>query len=338
MTAALDGLRAAEADRPPVRGADGAAARPEPAATGGRLGAARPPGLDRLSAGHRPRPATARFPSLLGGETARVTVRGEAVRAADDARIRLWSRRPLRPLRSRRARHGRSTRLSLGSLRYARTRQFEEFLANPDPEGVSTTSYVYETAAPRARDRRPGPRPADDSGISRPRFSSAAWRCSASVSSSPGRTSEDAEGPAVAGPSGVLQVDVARATARRTSSPCSRAPSGRRPSRTARSRTAGRRPCSRPRTTSPLLSGPGVSSVKIATAGAIGVMRFSKLGCEERPRQRHRADAVRERSGDVVQRSASLSFWVSVRPSSRAGSRGRTRSSRPPGRGCPDPP
>ena len=53
----------------------------------------------------------------------------------------------------------------LASLRYARTRQFEEFLANPDPEGVSTTSYVYETAAPE-RVRRPEPRPADDSGLS----------------------------------------------------------------------------------------------------------------------------------------------------------------------------
>jgi len=53
----------------------------------------------------------------------------------------------------------------LGSLRYARARQFEEFLANPDPEGVSTTSYVYETAAPE-RVTRPEPRPADDSGLS----------------------------------------------------------------------------------------------------------------------------------------------------------------------------
>jgi len=53
----------------------------------------------------------------------------------------------------------------LGSLRYARARQFEEFLANPDPEGVSTASYVYETAAPE-RVMRPELRPADDSGLS----------------------------------------------------------------------------------------------------------------------------------------------------------------------------
>ena len=35
-----------------------------------------------------------------------------------------------------------------GYLRYARTRQFERYLANPDPLGRTATTYLYETAAP----------------------------------------------------------------------------------------------------------------------------------------------------------------------------------------------
>ena len=104
----------------------------------------------------------ARIPNMLGAETVRVTLRGEALRAAAP-RIRLVAQ-PLPdaalPLRSARTVEA----LVLGSLRYARARQFEEFLANPDPEGPSTTSYVYETSAPE-RGAAPEPRLSDGSTL-----------------------------------------------------------------------------------------------------------------------------------------------------------------------------
>jgi hypothetical protein len=51
-------------------------------------------------------------------------------------------------------------------LTYARQRQYDMYLANPDPTGPSSTSYVYRTAsAPRA-ERRPQPQGAgDDSDV-----------------------------------------------------------------------------------------------------------------------------------------------------------------------------
>ena len=163
LTAALDGLRASERIDRPFEGR-----------TVRLLGPSRTRRVDvwaplqlRGSIGFPPGSVlnltTARFPPLLGGETARFTVRGEAVRAAAP-RIRLVAQPlPAAALPPRSART--LDEAVLGSLRYARTRQFEEFLANPDPEGVSTTSYVYETAAPE-RVTRPEPQPADDSGLS----------------------------------------------------------------------------------------------------------------------------------------------------------------------------
>jgi hypothetical protein len=163
VIAALDGLRAAERID-----------RPFEARTVRLLGPNRSRRVDvwaplhlRGSVGFPPGTVrnltTERFSRLLGGESARVTVRGEAVRAATP-RIRL-SAQPL-PAAALPPRSARTLDAAvLGSLRYARTRQFEEFLANPDPEGVSTTSYVYETAAPE-RVTPPEPRPADDSGLS----------------------------------------------------------------------------------------------------------------------------------------------------------------------------
>jgi hypothetical protein len=91
-----------------------------------------------------------------------VTVRGEALRSAVP-RIRLVAQplpRAALPPRTASSLEA----LVLGSLRYARTRQFQAFLANPDPQGVSTASYVYETAAPE-QVARPQPRPADSSGL-----------------------------------------------------------------------------------------------------------------------------------------------------------------------------
>jgi hypothetical protein len=49
-------------------------------------------------------------------------------------------------------------------LRYARTRQYERFLANPDPRGPSRTTYVFETAAPEPR-AAPGEDPSEDRGL-----------------------------------------------------------------------------------------------------------------------------------------------------------------------------
>ena len=51
-----------------------------------------------------------------------------------------------------------------GHLRYARTRQFERYLANPDPLGRSATTYLYETAAPPRRSADAGGS-ADDSEL-----------------------------------------------------------------------------------------------------------------------------------------------------------------------------
>jgi hypothetical protein len=103
-----------------------------------------------------------RIPSRLGANAIHVTVRGEAVRAAAPL-IRLVAK----PLPRAALPPPSASTLEaavLGSLRYARTRQFQAFLANPDPAGVSSTSYVYETAAPE-RAARPQPRPSDDSGL-----------------------------------------------------------------------------------------------------------------------------------------------------------------------------
>ena len=102
-----------------------------------------------------------RIPTRLGARTIHLTVRGEALRAAAP-QIRLVAR----PLPGGALPPPSTTTLEaavLGSLRYARTRQYQAFLANPDPEGPSTTSYVYETAVPERS--RPQPRPSDDSEL-----------------------------------------------------------------------------------------------------------------------------------------------------------------------------
>jgi hypothetical protein len=98
----------------------------------------------------------ARFSVVLGAEkdrTVRITVRGVARRSATP-KIRIVAeplvraalpRRPVRDLAS----------LIRAYLGYARTRQFLTFLANPDPNGKSTTSYVFETAAAERSVARP---------------------------------------------------------------------------------------------------------------------------------------------------------------------------------------
>jgi hypothetical protein len=88
-----------------------------------------------------------RFTSRLDRGTLRVSVRGFARRAAAP-RVRIVARPlvgaalPPRPARSLSA-------AILGYLRYARTHQYQTYLANPDPQGPSRATYVYNTAAKR---------------------------------------------------------------------------------------------------------------------------------------------------------------------------------------------
>lgn len=106
---------------------------------------------------------TARFPRVLGGSAVRVTVRGEALRAATP-RLALQ----VRPLVAAALPPASATSLEalvLGSLRYARTWQYNRFLANPDPVGPSTAVYEYETTALVAT-ARTEPQDENDSGIS----------------------------------------------------------------------------------------------------------------------------------------------------------------------------
>jgi hypothetical protein len=85
------------------------------------------------------------FTRPLDRGTIRVTFRGVARRAATP-RVRIVAR----PLVAA-ALPPRSTRTLqatvLGYLRYARTRQYQTYIANPDPGGPSRATYVYDTAA-----------------------------------------------------------------------------------------------------------------------------------------------------------------------------------------------
>lgn len=101
---------------------------------------------------------TAQFPRRLGRKAVRITVRGEALRAATP-RLAVEARPVVAAALPASATSLEA--LVLGSLRYARTWQFQRFLANPDPVGPSTAEYEYETAAP-APTARPESRTADD--------------------------------------------------------------------------------------------------------------------------------------------------------------------------------
>ncbi len=105
---------------------------------------------------------SSRFSRLLGGETLRITVSGEATRAAVP-RLTLVAEPVIRGAIPRRSARTLQAAV-LGYLRYARTRQFQAFLANPDPRGPSVTTYVYETAAAAPVTGRSESEP-DDSGI-----------------------------------------------------------------------------------------------------------------------------------------------------------------------------
>lgn len=84
-----------------------------------------------------------RFARRLDGGALRLTVRGVARRAAAPKVIvvsRPLVRAALPPPSARTL-----SAAVLGHLRYARTRQYQTFLANPDPRGPSATTYLYET-------------------------------------------------------------------------------------------------------------------------------------------------------------------------------------------------
>ncbi|HET8872511.1 MAG TPA: hypothetical protein VFM83_02385 [Gaiellaceae bacterium] len=103
------------------------------------------------------------FTRRLDRGTLRVTVRGVAQRAAVP-RVRIVAR-PLvaAALPPRSARTLRAT--VLGYLRYARARQYETYLANPDPQGPSRATYVYDTAAATRTAAPLEPEHSDDSAL-----------------------------------------------------------------------------------------------------------------------------------------------------------------------------
>lgn len=104
-----------------------------------------------------------RFAARLDRGTLRLTVRGIARRAAVP-RLRIVAR-PLvaAALPPRSARTLRAT--VLGYLRYARTRQYQTYIANPDPLGPSRATYVYDTAAAKPTAAPLEPENSDDSSL-----------------------------------------------------------------------------------------------------------------------------------------------------------------------------
>jgi hypothetical protein len=108
----------------------------------------------------------ARFSGAIGGgkpSTLRVTVRGVALRPAAPT-IRVVAEPVVDAALPRPPARTLNTAIT-AYLRYARTRQYLTFLANPDARGPSRTTYVFETAAPEPSAARPGPEPEDDSGL-----------------------------------------------------------------------------------------------------------------------------------------------------------------------------
>lgn len=107
-------------------------------------------------------PEPMRFERMLGREALRVTVRGVASRAAMPT-VRIVAE-PV-PAAAIPPASARVLEAAVrGYLGYARARQYESFLANPDPVGLSSSTYAFETAAvePAAQ---PTAEPSQDSGL-----------------------------------------------------------------------------------------------------------------------------------------------------------------------------
>jgi hypothetical protein len=99
-----------------------------------------------------------RFTRRLDGGVLRLTVRGVARRTAAP-RLRIVATPAVAAALPPQS--ARTLRAAVaGYLRYARTRQYQAFLANPDPRGPSATTYVYETVEASAA--VPPPPPSDD--------------------------------------------------------------------------------------------------------------------------------------------------------------------------------
>lgn len=102
-----------------------------------------------------------RFSVVLGGDVSRVTVRGVALRAATP-RLRVVAE-PIADAAIPEDPSSPTLDAAMESyLRYARTRQYQAFLANPDPLGPSVTTYLFETAAPERALPEAAPEPSDD--------------------------------------------------------------------------------------------------------------------------------------------------------------------------------
>jgi hypothetical protein len=109
----------------------------------------------------------ARFSGVIGGASPsalRVTVRGVALRPAA-ASVRVVADPAIDAvIPSRRRPQALETAIA-AYLRYARTRQYETFLANPDLRGPSRTTYIFETAAGERPTARVRVEPSDESDV-----------------------------------------------------------------------------------------------------------------------------------------------------------------------------
>jgi hypothetical protein len=102
--------------------------------------------------------APARFSGELGGarrNALRVSIRGVALRPAVPT-VRVVAEPAVADTLPPRS--ARTLEAAIAAyLRYARTRQYETFLANPDPRGPSRTTYVFQTERPSATTPTPSP-------------------------------------------------------------------------------------------------------------------------------------------------------------------------------------
>jgi hypothetical protein len=167
VTAALDALRAAARIR---RAIEGRVVRIHGTTVPITLGVSAPftvQGTIGFPAGSVRDAAPTRFSGVIGGPRSsalRVTVRGFALRpatpqlrvVADPAVDAAIPPRRIRPLLK--------TAIT-AYLRYARARQYQTFLANPDARGPSHTTYVFETAAAQRPTARVKPEPSNESGL-----------------------------------------------------------------------------------------------------------------------------------------------------------------------------
>lgn len=103
------------------------------------------------------------FTRRLDRGTLRVTVRGVARRAAVPRLRIVASPSVAAAIPPSSARTLRAT--ILGYLRYARTQQYHTFLANPDPRGPSSATYVYDTAAAQRSAPQSEQRSSDDPAV-----------------------------------------------------------------------------------------------------------------------------------------------------------------------------